>query len=247
MTTLRRPYPAIEPFETGRLAVGDGHELYFEICGNPEGIPAVFLHGGPGSGASPQHRRLFDPERYRVLLFDQRGCGRSTPHGELEANTTWHLVADLERLRERWASSAGWCSAAPGAPRWRSPMPRPTRAGQRLVLRGVFTGRRAELDWFYDGGANRLFPDRWENLLGPIPAAEQDDLVAAYRRRLTDPDRAVRAEAARAWTSGNGDGDAAHDPVAPAAAARRHRTRRSPSPGSRTTISTTISGWKRAS
>ncbi|MCB8838027.1 prolyl aminopeptidase [Aurantimonas sp. VKM B-3413] len=200
--TLRRPYPAIEPFESGRLAVGDGHELYFEMCGNPTGIPAVFLHGGPGSGASPQHRRLFDPERYRVLLFDQRGCGRSTPTGSLEANTTWHLVADLERLREmmgaqRWLLFGGsW--GATLALAYAETHPERVSA---MVLRGVFTGRRSELDWFYDAGANRLFPDRWENLLGPIPADEQDDLVAAYRRRLTHPDRAVRAEAARAWTN----------------------------------------------
>ncbi len=197
----RKPYPAIEPYETGRLAVGDGHELYYELCGNPRGIPVVFLHGGPGSGASPQHRRLFDPERYRILLFDQRGCGRSTPLGELEGNTTWHLIADLERLREligveRWLMFGGsW--GATLALTYAETYPERVSG---LILRGIFSGRRAELDWFYDGGANRLFPDRWENLLGPIPAAEQDDIIAAYRKRLTDPDRAVRAEAARAWT-----------------------------------------------
>ncbi|MEX6505481.1 prolyl aminopeptidase [Jiella sp. M17.18] len=202
MASLRRAYPAIEPFASGRLAVGDGHELYYEISGNPDGIPAVFLHGGPGSGASAQHRRLFDPETYRVLLFDQRGCGRSTPLGALEANTTWHLVADIERLREvmgveRWLLFGGSWGATLALAYAET---HPERA-TGLILRGVFTGRRAELDWFYEAGANRLFPDRWENLLGPIPAAEQDDLIAAYRKRLHDPDRAVRAEAARAWTN----------------------------------------------
>ncbi|NDV86664.1 prolyl aminopeptidase [Aurantimonas aggregata] len=199
--SFRKPYPAIEPYRTGRLDVGDGHQIYYELCGNPDGLPVVFLHGGPGSGASSQHRRLFDPARYRILLFDQRGCGRSTPLGSLEANTTWHLVADLERLRiltgaDRWLLFGGsWGATLALAYAERHP----TRVSG-MILRGVFTGRRSELDWFYEAGANRLFPDRWENLLGPIPDAEQDDLLAAYGRRLNDPDRAVRAEAARAWT-----------------------------------------------
>ena len=199
---LRKPYPAIEPYRTGRLAVGDGHELYFELCGNPDGVPVVFLHGGPGSGASPQHRRLFDPERYNIMLFDQRGCGRSTPLGSLDANTTWHLVADLELLRqtigfERWLLFGGSWGATLALAYAQT---HPTRVSG-LILRGVFTGRRAELDWFYESGASRLFPDRWENLMGPIPAGEQDDLIGAYRKRLTHCDRVVRAEAAQAWTS----------------------------------------------
>ncbi len=198
---FRKPYPAIEPYRTGRLAVGDGHELYYELCGNPDGIPVAFLHGGPGSGASPQHRRLFDPERYNVLLFDQRGCGRSTPLGSLDANTTWHLVEDLEVLREtigveRWLLFGGSWGATLALSYAET---HPNRVSG-LILRGVFTGRRAELDWFYESGASRLFPDRWEDLMAPIPANEQDDLIGAYRTRLTHADRGVRAEAAQAWT-----------------------------------------------
>ncbi|NDW05271.1 prolyl aminopeptidase [Jiella pacifica] len=203
--TARKPYPPIEPFRMGRLAVGDGHEIYFEECGNPAGLPAVFLHGGPGSGTSAQHRRLFDPTRYRIVLFDQRGCGRSTPLGSLDGNTTWHLVDDLERLRrhleiERWLLFGGsW-----GATLALAYAQAHTDRASGLILRGIFSGRRSELDWFYECGANRLFPDHWENLVAQIPAAEQDDLIAAYRRRLLDPDRAVRARAAEAWTAWEG-------------------------------------------
>ena len=186
----------------GRLDVGDGHELYFEECGNPAGLPVVFLHGGPGSGSSAQHRRLFDPERYRIILFDQRGCGRSVPLGSLEANTTWHLVDDLEKLRkhlgiERWLLFGGsW--GATLALVYAEAYVEQTLG---LIMRGIFSGRRSELDWFYDAGANRLFPDHYENLVAPIPIGEQDDIILAYRRRLTDPDRAVRALAASAWTA----------------------------------------------
>lgn len=200
--TLRKPYPPIEPYRMGRLEVGGGHELYFEECGNPEGMPVVFLHGGPGSGASAHHRRLFDPQRYRIILFDQRGCGRSVPLGSLEANTTWHLVDDLERLRrhlkvDRWLLFGGSWGATLALAYAEA------HAGRALglILRGIFSGRRSELDWFYEWGANRLFPDQWENLVARIPADEQDDLIAAYRSRLTDPDRAVRAQAASAWTA----------------------------------------------
>ncbi|MCP3054716.1 prolyl aminopeptidase [Aurantimonas marianensis] len=199
---LRKPFPGIEPYKTGRLDVGDGHQLYYELCGNPQGLPVVFLHGGPGSGASSQHRRLFDPARYRILLFDQRGCGRSTPLGRLDENTTWHLVADMERLRallgvKRWLLFGGSWGATLALAYAET---HPERVAG-MILRGVFTGRRSELDWFYERGANRLFPDRWEDLVGQIPAAEQDDIVAAYRQRLTHADRAVRAAAARAWTN----------------------------------------------
>ncbi|MBP0617052.1 prolyl aminopeptidase [Jiella mangrovi] len=200
--TLRKPFPPIEPFKMGRLDVGDGHELYFEECGNPSGLPVVFVHGGPGSGASAPHRRLFDPQRYRIVLYDQRGCGRSIPLGSLENNTTWHLVDDLERLRrhlgiERWLLFGGsW-----GATLALTYAQEHTERVLGLILRGIFSGRRSELDWFYDWGANRLFPDHWENLVASIPASEQDDLVAAYRRRLTHQDRAVRAQAAKAWTA----------------------------------------------
>ena len=158
-------------------------------------------HGGPGSGASPQHRRLFDPARYRIILLDQRGCGRSTPLGRLDANTTWHLVADLEALREtlnieRWALFGGsW--GATLALAYAETHPERVTA---MILRGVFSGRRAELDWFYQSGANRLFPDHWENFAGQLPAEDQGDIIGAYRRRLTHEDRAVRAAAASAWT-----------------------------------------------
>ncbi|MFD2237115.1 prolyl aminopeptidase [Aureimonas populi] len=196
-----RLYPSIEPFASGRLPVGDGHELYWELCGNPEGKPAVFLHGGPGSGCGPVHRRLFDPARYKVLLFDQRGCGRSTPLATLEANTTWHLVADIERLRthfgvERWMVFGGSWGATLGLAYAQS---HPERVSE-MVLRGVFSGRKAELDWFYRAGASRLFPDEWELFLAPLEEGERADPIAAYRRLLTHEDPAERGRAARAWT-----------------------------------------------
>ncbi|MBO0902098.1 prolyl aminopeptidase [Jiella sonneratiae] len=198
----RKPYPPIDPFRIGRLDVGDGHEIYFEECGNRSGLPVVFLHGGPGSGSSTQHRRLFDPAKYHIVLFDQRGSGRSTPLGSLEANTTWHLVDDMERLRrhlgvERWLLFGGSWGATLALAYAQA---HPGRV-LGLILRGIFSGRRSELDWFYEGGANRLFPDHWEDLVAEVPVAEQDDLIAAYRRRLTDPDRSVRAKAAQAWTA----------------------------------------------
>ncbi|MEF2073436.1 prolyl aminopeptidase [Consotaella aegiceratis] len=206
MIGAERPlYPPIEPYEYGRLSVGGGHEIYWELCGNPDGIPAVFLHGGPGSGCSPAHRRLFDPERYKTLLFDQRGCGRSKPTGLLEENTTWDLVADMERLREvaridRWLVFGGSWGAALALAYAETYPDRVTG----LILRGVFTCRQAELDWFYAGGAAKLFPDKWEEFLAPIPQEERGDLIAAYRERLTHRERAVRLEAARAWADWEG-------------------------------------------
>ncbi|MER0237957.1 prolyl aminopeptidase [Fulvimarina sp. MAC8] len=199
--TQRKAYPAIDPYETGRLAVGDGHEIYYELCGNPDGKPIVFLHGGPGSGSSTQHRRLFDPARYRIILLDQRGCGRSSPLGELEANTTWHLVEDLALLRkklgiERWVLFGGsWGATLALAYAERYP-----ETVSAMILRGVFSGRPSELAWFYETGANRLFPDQWESFVAQVPQSEQDDIIGAYRRRLTDPDRSVRAAAAASWT-----------------------------------------------
>ena len=199
-------YPPIEPYESGRLDVGDGHYVHWELCGNPDGIPAVFLHGGPGGGCLPNHRRLFDPARYRVLLFDQRGCGRSLPRAELEANTTWHLVADIERLRmmigvERWLVLGGsWGSTLALA----YAEAHPDRVSA-LVLRGIFTLRTAEIDWYYRGGAGWLFPDKWEAFLAPLDEAERADPVASYRARLVHPDRAVRLEAARAWSIWEGE------------------------------------------
>nr|WP_168736293.1 prolyl aminopeptidase [Burkholderia sp. Tr-862] len=194
-------YPPIEPYAHGHLDTGDGHHIYWERCGNPSGKPAVFLHGGPGAGCSPDHRRLFDPERYDILLFDQRGCGRSTPHASLDNNTTWDLVADIERLREmtgaeQWLVFGGsWGSALALA----YAQTHPQRVSE-LVVRGIFTMRRAELLWYYQEGASWLFPDLWEEFLAPIPEAERGDLMAAYHRRLTGDDEAAKLEAARAWS-----------------------------------------------
>jgi proline iminopeptidase len=197
----RTLYPPIEPYETGRLDVGDGHSLYWERCGTKGAKPVVMLHGGPGAGCSPDHRRQFDPARYDIFLFDQRGCGRSTPHASLEANTTWHLVADIERLRElagheRWMAFGGsWGSTLALA----YAQAHPGRVTE-LVLRGIFTFRQSEVDWLYKFGASEIFPDKWEEFLAPIPEAERGDLVAAYQRRLTDPDPAVQLPAAKAWS-----------------------------------------------
>ena len=202
MTQERRTlYPPIEPYESGRLDVGDGHSLYWERCGTPGGKPAIFLHGGPGAGCSPDHRRQFDPAHYDVLLFDQRGCGRSTPHASLEANTTWHLVDDMEKLRqlarvERWMVFGGsWGSTLALA----YAQTHPERVTE-LVLRGIFTFRQSEVDWLYRYGASEVYPDQWRHFLAAIPEAERGDLVAAYQRRLTDPDRATRLAAAKAWS-----------------------------------------------
>ena len=198
-------YPPIEPFETGLLDTGDGHQVYWERCGNPKGKPAVFLHGGPGSGCSPDHRRLFDPAKYCVTLFDQRGCGRSTPHASLEANTTWHLVADIERLRElsgaqRWLVFGGsWGSTLALAYAQKHP-----RQVSELVLRGIFTLRREELHWFYQEGASWLFPDEWEHFVAPIAPQDRHDLMGAYRRILTGPDSTARTNAAIAWSHWEG-------------------------------------------
>jgi len=197
----RTLYPEIEPYEKGRLDVGDGHSLYWERCGTRGAKPAVFLHGGPGAGCSPGHRRQFDPERYDIFLFDQRGCGRSRPHASLEANTTWHLVADIERLREmagveRWMAFGGsWGSTLALA----YAQTHPDRVTE-LVLRGIFTFRQSELDWLYRHGASEIFPDKWEEFVALIPEAERGDLVAAYHRRLTGSDAAVQLEAAKAWS-----------------------------------------------
>jgi proline iminopeptidase len=195
-------YPEIEPYAHGFLDVGHGHRVYWELCGNPQGRPAVFLHGGPGAGCSPTHRRVFDPSRYKILLFDQRGCGRSTPSACIEHNTTWDLVADIERLRtevldaERMLVFGGsWGSTLALA--YSEAHPERVRA---LVVRGIFLLRPAELHWFYQEGASWLFPDYWEDYLAPIPEAERGDLIRAYRRRLTGDDPAQQLQAAHAWT-----------------------------------------------
>lgn len=206
MSALRNLYPEIEPFETGMLDVGDGHMVYWERVGTRGAKPAVFLHGGPGGGISAAHRRLFDPARYDVVLFDQRGCGRSTPHAELEANTTWHLVADIERLRQKfgfgkWLVFGGsWGSTLALA----YAETHPERVSE-LVLRGVYTLTKAELDWYYQRGVSEMFPDKWERFLALIPQAERGDLMAAYRKRLTSEDRVTRIEAARAWSLWEGE------------------------------------------
>ncbi|HZF16545.1 MAG TPA: prolyl aminopeptidase [Steroidobacteraceae bacterium] len=198
---LRTLYPAIEPFRRGRLKVSDVHDLYYEECGNPKGKPVVFVHGGPGAGAGEKSRSFFDPKHYRIVLFDQRGCGRSRPHASLVENTTWHLVDDMEKLRERlgierwqvfggsWGSTLGLAYA----------QAHPDRVSE-LVVRGIFLLRRWELDWFYQAGAGYLYPERWKLFLAPIPLEERGDLLQAYHRRVTGSDAKVARRAARAWS-----------------------------------------------
>lgn len=194
-------YPSIEPYMSGRLPVTGGHELYYYQCGNPDGKPVVFLHGGPGGSSKPVFRRYFDPEAYRIIHFDQRGCGKSTPHAGLENNTTWHLVDDIEALRQHlgidvWMVFGGsWGSALALA----YAQLHPSRVTE-MVLYGIFTLRQKELQWFYQDGASRLFPDAWEEYAAPIPHQERDDIIAAYYKRLTSDDTDVQLEAARAWS-----------------------------------------------
>jgi len=205
MSTLRGLYPEIEPYDSGLLDVGDGHRVYWERSGRKGGKPAVFLHGGPGGGFSATHRRLFDPAVYDVMLFDQRGCGRSTPHAGLEANTTWHLVADIERLREmmgveKWLVFGGsWGSTLALAYAETH-----TERVSELVVRGIYTLTRAELEWYYQFGVSEMFPDKWEAFVAPIPEAERGDLMAAYRKRLVGDDRQAQLEAAIAWSRWEG-------------------------------------------
>jgi proline iminopeptidase len=206
MTELRTYYPEIEPYETGQLDVGDGHVIYWERVGTRGAKPAVFLHGGPGGGISPKQRRVFDPVLYDVTLFDQRGCGRSTPHASLDANTTWHLVADIERLREfagveKWQVFGGsWGSTLALA----YAETHPQRVTE-LIVRGIYTLQKSELDWYYQFGVSDMFPDKWERFLAPIPVAERGNLMAAYHKRLTSPERAVQIEAAKAWSLWEGE------------------------------------------
>lgn len=198
-------FPEIEPYDTGYLAVDDLHSVYYEQCGNPEGKPAIFVHGGPGGGSNAIHRRFWNPKRYRVVLFDQRGCGRSTPHAELRNNTTWHLVSDMERIRERlgierWQLFGGsWGSTLSLA----YAQQHPDRVTE-LILRGIFLLRNKEIDWYYQEGAGRIFPEAFERFLAPIPIDERENLVRAYYERLTSNDRKTRMGAARAWSTWEG-------------------------------------------
>ena len=200
-------YPPIRPYQQGYLQVSSLHELHYEQCGNPAGKPVVFLHGGPGGGIDASMRRFFNPRHYRIVLFDQRGCGASRPHAELRENTTWDLVADIERLRahlgiERWQVFGGsWGSTLALAYAERHPEP-----VTELILRGIFLLRRSELDWFYQDplGAGSIYPDLWEQYLAAIPLEEHSDLIAAYYRRLTAEDSTVREAAARAWSTWEG-------------------------------------------
>jgi proline iminopeptidase len=204
----RTLYPEIEPYESGRLDVGDGHNLYWELSGNPDGKPVVFLHGGPGGGSSPDHRRQFNPEKYKILVFDQRGCGKSTPYASLEANTTWHLVEDIEKLRTQVAKVDQW-QVFGGS--WGSTLSlayaqtHPERATE-IVLRGIFLFDQYEIDWMYkEGGASQVYPDKWEEFVAAIPEDERGDLVEAYRNRLTSDDKEVQLRAAQAWSKWEGD------------------------------------------
>ena len=197
----RTLYPSLEPYDHGFLEVGDGHPVYYEQCGNADGKPALFVHGGPGGGGDIGARRFFDPSGYRIVVFDQRGAGRSRPEASLSDNTTWHLVADMELLRERlsieqWLVFGGsWGSTLSLAYAQRHP-----NAVSELVLRGIFLLRKKELDWFYQSGASEIYPDEWANFLAPIPLEERHDLLHAYYRRLTGEDAEIRLTAARAWS-----------------------------------------------
>jgi proline iminopeptidase len=197
----RELYPAIEPFRHGYLRVSDVHEIYYEECGNPAGKPAVFLHGGPGAGSDKRARQFFDPRHYRIVVFDQRGCGRSRPSASLVENTTWHLVADIERLRkhlgiERWLVFGGsWGSTLALA----YAEANPERVSE-IVLRGIFLLRHAEIRWFYQHGASEIFPDAWEAYREAIPPDERDDFISAYYKRLVGSDQRAALAAARAWS-----------------------------------------------
>lgn len=202
MSEARRTlYPEIEPYESGMLEVGEGHSLYYERVGTPGAKPAVFLHGGPGGGMAPYHRRQWDPARYDVLLFDQRGCGKSLPFAEIEANDTWRIVSDIEALREmcghaRWQVFGGsWGATLALAYAQKHP-----RRVTELILRGVFLARATEKRWLYEYGASEIMAEQWDAFSGLIPAGERGNLVEAYYRRLTSDDEATRLAAAREWS-----------------------------------------------
>ncbi|MGE3975440.1 MAG: prolyl aminopeptidase [Bdellovibrionales bacterium] len=202
---MRQLFPEIEPYNSFRFKASLLHELYVEEVGNPKGQPVVFLHGGPGGGISKSHRRLFDPKHYRIVLFDQRGAGKSTPFAELKENTTWDLVEDMEKLRkhldiERWLVFGGsWGSTLALAYAQTHP-----QKVTGLILRGIFMCRPSEIEWFYQDGAEQIFPDLWEKYVAPIPPEERHQMVRAYYKRLTSPEENVRLEAARAWSTWEG-------------------------------------------
>lgn len=202
---MRKKYPPIEPNHTGFLDVGSGHVIYWEESGNPKGLPVIFLHGGPGSGTDPTHRCYFDPKLYRIVLMDQRGCGKSKPHAELKNNTTWHLVEDIEHLRkflkiDKWVVFGGsWGSTLSLA--YAETYPQNCLA---LVLRGVFLGRSKEIHWFSQSGASLFFPDEWQKYIDPIPIEERGNMIAAYYKQLTSSDLAIRKRAASSWSCWEG-------------------------------------------
>jgi proline iminopeptidase len=206
LSELRSFYPETIPFDSGMLDVGDGHSIYWERVGTKGAKPAVFLHGGPGGASSPAQRRVFDPARYDAILFDQRSCGKSLPFAGLEHNTTWDLVADIEKLRrmmgvDRWQVFGGsWGSALALA----YAETHPERVTE-LVLRGIFTLRRWELEWYYQRGASLVFPDKWERFVAPIPEAERGDMMAAYRKRLVGDDREEQLRCATTWAQWEGE------------------------------------------
>jgi proline iminopeptidase len=195
-------YPPVDPFDQRVMDVGDGHRIYVEQCGRPDGVPVIVFHGGPGGGCSPAMRRYFDPAVYRVILFDQRGCGRSRPHASVEANTTWHLVADVEAIRQALGIERFICFGGS----WGATLAlvyaitHPERV-RHLVLRGVFLSTRAELDWFYGGGAGSFYPDLWARFVAPIPEQERNDLIAAYHRQLFSGNLLEETKAARVWAA----------------------------------------------
>jgi proline iminopeptidase len=202
---MRELYPPIEPYKDEYLPVSDLHTIHYEECGNPAGRPVLFVHGGPGGGIEQVYRRYFDPQLYRIILVDQRGSGKSTPHAEIRENTTQHLVSDMERVREaagveRWLVFGGSWGSTLGLAYSQAHPDRVTG----LILRGIFLCRDEEIHWFYQDGASRIFPDRWEQFLAPIPTAERHDLLNAYYRRLTSDDAQVQVEAARAWSTWEG-------------------------------------------
>ena len=202
---MRTLYPEITPYRTDKLKVSHLHTLHYEESGNPQGRPVVFLHGGPGGGGQPQYLRYFDPQKWRVILFDQRGCGQSTPFAELRENTTWDLVEDIEKLRkhlhiEKWAVFGGsWGSTLALAYGVTHP-----HACTAFFLRGIFLLRKREIDWFYQDGASRLYPDAWEGYLKPIPSTERHNMVEAYYQRLTSTNAHIRSSAAKAWATWEG-------------------------------------------